>query len=160
MMSLIIRMTQNMTMWKPGSKRLSESTYNRPAETYTEKLSVNEIKEKLADYVKVDNIKDVPIGTHLRYFIVKNGNKLFRLGGFLLKNNGLPKYIILSNGDKTWSVQTKDTIFFRKQSIPEIKDNYDALVVEKDKLIKKQDQQIKELHAAIKKLQSAPKGHK
>ena len=67
------------------------------------------------------------------------------MGGQLHKNNGLPEYIILFNGKTQWSVQVKDTIFYRKMTISEIKEEYEKIIkdlIEKNKKLKKQ---IKEL---------------
>ena len=58
------------------SKRLSrDSSYNRPNKTYQEMLSNEEIKEKLKDYKKVNDIKKVSIGSHLRYFTIDKKSK-------------------------------------------------------------------------------------
>jgi hypothetical protein len=124
------------------STRLNKDTYNKPSETYTERLTKDDIKEQLKDYVKVDDIKTVPLGTHLRYFTVVGGKQVFRLGGYMINNNGLPNYIVLSNGKMTWSVQTKNAVFFRKLSVNEIKKE----VVESCK------QQLKEKDIKIAKL--------
>ena len=105
------------------TKRMSRDNYNRPKETYQDKLSNTEIKEKLKDYKKVSNIKNISIGTHLRYFSVdKNGEKHFRLGGNLNKIDSEGRYVILSNGSVNWSVQIPSTIFFQKMSDEEYKD--------------------------------------
>ena len=67
-----------MQMWKINTKRLTKENYARPPETYTERLTKEDIKEKLADYQKVDDISTVPIGTHIRYFTVVSGKQLFK----------------------------------------------------------------------------------
>jgi hypothetical protein len=46
------------------------------------------------------------------------------MGGQLHKNTGLPDYVILSNGASQWSVQIKNTIFWRKMTSNEIKEDY------------------------------------
>lgn len=107
------------------TKRLSrDSTYTRPKETYQDKLSNMEIKEKLKDYKKVENIKGVSISTHLRYFSIdpKTKEKVFRLGGNLNKIDPEGRYVILSNGTISWSVQIANTIFFQKMSESEFKE--------------------------------------
>ena len=118
------------------TRRLKKNNYEKPEHTYTEKLSKDEIAEKLEDYQKVDDINKVSLGTHLRYFITKDGKKLFRMGGQLFKNDGLPEYVILSNGVNSWSVQTEGTTFFRKLSINEIKQEYENQIQAKDDKIK------------------------
>jgi len=52
------------------------------------------------------------------------------MGGSLLNNQGLPDYVILSNGSNSWSVQIDGTIFFRKQSLKEIKEEYNKIISE------------------------------
>lgn len=111
-------------MLKPTIQKLNNDKYDRPNQTYTDKLTVEEIESKLEDYTKVEDIYKVPLGTHLRYFCDQEGKKVFRTGGVLLKADGLPNYVILSNGTKSWSVQVKDAIFFRKMTLKEIKESY------------------------------------
>ena len=44
------------------------------------------------------------------------------MGGQFFKNNGLPEYVILKSGTNAqWSVQIKDTVFYRKMNLIEIK---------------------------------------
>jgi hypothetical protein len=106
------------------SKRITRDNYNRPKETYQDKLSNSEIKEKLKDYKKVSNIKNISIGTHLRYFSVdpKSSEKHFRLGGNLNKIDPEGRYVILSNGSINWSVQIPNSIFFQKMTEDEYKE--------------------------------------
>lgn len=138
-------------MSKPFTKRLKKDTYNQPEYTYTEKLTKEEIAAKLEDYKKVDDIVDVHIGTHLRYFITKDGKKLFRMGGQLVKNDGLPEYVVLSNGANSWSVQVEGTTFFKKLSQKEIKEGYEAIIEEKDEKIKELYHLVKQLKKQIPK---------
>lgn len=122
--------------------------YIRPAKTYTEKLSTDEIKKRLEDYVEVDDISKVPINTHLRYFQTdKHGNKKFRMGGYLLRNAGLPDYIMLTNGKLTWSVQVKEAVFFKKMSIMEFKKEYVELL----NVLNKENKKLKEENEHLKK---------
>jgi hypothetical protein len=104
------------------TKRLTRTNYNRPTKTYQDTLSNNEIKDKLKDYKKVNDISKVPISTHLRYFVKdkKTGNQLFRLGGVLTKIDPEMRYVILSNGDLSWSVQINNSTFFQKMSEREV----------------------------------------
>lgn len=118
----------------------SDQTYKRPKVTYQEKLSADEISKKLQGYEKVDDISEVPLNTHLRYF-TKNadGTQSFRLGGFLYNKKNADTYVMLSNGKSIWSVQVDGTVFFRKQSHKEEIDSLHALykkkLMEKDKII-------------------------
>ena len=97
----------------------------------------------------------------MRYFTErinekKKKEKVFRLGGFLINKSNYEKYVILSNvpetgfinpSKKTWSVNTKTSIFYKKQTINEIKEEYELEIEDlKD--------QIKFLKKEIKKLKS------
>jgi hypothetical protein len=120
---------------------MSDTSYRRPKTTLQDKLTYDEIKEKLKNYEKVENIVDIPLYTHLRYIEVKevNGKKeyKFRLGGYLINKENSDKYVVLSNGQSTWSVQVKDTIFYRKLDSQEIMDKFNDQIDElNDKLIK------------------------
>ncbi len=58
---------------------------------------------------------------------------LFRMGGQLFKNNGLPEYVILKSGTNAqWSVQVKDTVFYRKMTLAEIKQEYEDIIKKKN----------------------------
>ncbi len=112
-------------MENKGTKRLAKDNgYNRPNKTYQETLSNQEIKEKLKEYKKVIDIRTVSIGTHIRYFSIesKTNEKIFRLGGTLNKVDPEGKYVVLSNGSVTWSVQIPNAIFFQKMTEAEIKE--------------------------------------
>ena len=99
------------------------------------KLSIEEIKEKLKEYTRIDDISKVNIGTHLRYFTIEsNGNKLFRLGGFLNKVNLKDGYVVLGNNKITWSVQIKTSIFYKKMNYRELKKKIEKI---KSKYLKK-----------------------
>ena len=130
--------------------------------TFTENLTKDEINEKLQDYKLVDDISKVPLGTHLRYFVMKDGTKLFRMGGNLKRNLDLPKFIVLVNALGTeWTVQVKDATFYKKMSLKEIKEEYDGIIDELHEKIRKyknkieeKDNTIAELQEAIKKIKS------
>jgi hypothetical protein len=109
---------------EPKTRRLAKSNYQRPKKTYTDTLQTNAaMKEKLKNYVQVDDIEDVNITTHVRYVTLKDGQQRFCLGGLLRKIH--PKYVVLSNGTFSWSVQRYhygndndsepgfETVFFR-----------------------------------------------
>jgi putative NADH-flavin reductase len=130
--------------------------YERPMATKTDLLTPEEIKEKLEDYDKVEDIYKVPLGTHLRYFTVdEKGNKLFRMGGQLFRNNGLPTYVMLNNGNtKPWSVQIENAIFYKKLSTDEIKDQYknnEKKHLDKIKELKEENKLLKEEIVELKK---------
>jgi hypothetical protein len=118
---------------KLDSNKYKKNGFERPEITYTDQLSKEEIQDKLADYSKVEDIYKVPLGVHLRYFVKKDGQMLFRMGGQLFKNNGLPEYVILKSGTNAqWSVQVKDTVFYRKMTLAEIKQEYEDLIKKKN----------------------------
>ena len=126
-----------------NTERLNKDKYNRPLITLQDKLSQDEVNDKLFDYVEVDDISKVKLNTHIRYFILKTDaktkktTKLFRLGGYLINKENANKYIVLSNGKNTWSVQTLDTIFYRKLDSQEIMDKYENQILNlNNKLIK------------------------
>ena len=141
--------------------KLGEDNYKRPKKTYTDKLTDDDIKAKLEDYVEVNDISMVPLNSHVRYFTErinekKKKEKVFRLGGFLVNKSNYEKYVILSNVPetgfinpikKTWSVNTKTSIFYKKQTLDEIKEEYELEIEDlKD--------QIKFLKKEVKKLKS------
>jgi hypothetical protein len=55
--------------------RLGNDGYKRPKKTLTDKLSAEEIKDKLEDYIEVEEIGQVPLNSHLRYFTEKYDEK-------------------------------------------------------------------------------------
>ena len=129
---------------KLGSNKYKKNGFERPEITYTDQLSKEEIQDKLADYSKVEDIYKVPLGVHLRYFVKKDGQMLFRMGGQLFKNNGLPEYVILKSGTNAqWSVQIKDTVFYRKMSIVEIKQEYEDIIKKKNEKIQALKEKLK-----------------
>lgn len=147
--------------------RLSNDKYIRPKKTLTDKLTTEDIKNKLKDYIEVEDISKVPLNTHCRYFTDKYDEKkkktvkVFRLGGFLVNKNNYDKYVILSNvpdtgvinnNKKTWSVNTKTSIFYRKQTIDEIKEDYQQEIEELNGEINLLKKQIKKLKSENKKL--------
>jgi len=120
--------------------------------THTDKLTAEDIEDLLEDYKQVDDIYKVPLQTHLRYFTLKDNKRKFRMGGWLAQNTGLPKYVILSNGKNSWSVQVNNTIFFKKMKLDEIKEEYDNIIDDLEKknadllyIIKQLKNEIKEL---------------
>jgi hypothetical protein len=110
--------------------------------THTEQLSKEQIKELLEDYSQVTDINNVCIGTHIRYFSKLNGENKFRMGGNLKLIE--KEYVILKNAvNVEWSVQIKDTTFFKKMTMKDIKDEYENI--------------IEDLHDKIKKLKAENK---
>jgi len=120
--------------------RLGNDNYSRPEKTFQEKLSTDEIKEKLKDYKKIDDISKVPLKSHVRYFsLVDDGNKmkkLFRMGGVLENKDNCDKYVVLSNGKASWSVNCQKSVFFKKMTSAEIHDKYNEEIKSLKKVIK------------------------
>lgn len=131
--------------------------------SYQNNLSPDEIKEKLEEYKKVEDISKVALDAHLRYFTVNpnTGEKLFRLGGFLKKIDLEKGYLVLSNGSLTWSVQIASSIFFQKMTFLELKKE---IVVEAEKKYESKLQKLisenKKLKATLKEIKSQAKKSK
>jgi len=129
----------NVSSDKKLNLRITETEYERPLITHTEKLSKQQIQKLLEDYEQINNIEElskVPIGTHLRYFDKKDNELKFRTGGVLIVNTGLPDYIILSSGHISWSVQIDTSIFFRRVTLKEYKEEVEKSLLEKEATIK------------------------
>ena len=103
-----------------GGSNDSYSSENK--QPLQQNLTQDEIDEYLKDYLKLssknlfEKVKEIPLNTHLRYYSVKeNGEKLFRLGGFLKKVDPNGRYIILANKDnKSWSVNLEKSVLYKK----------------------------------------------
>lgn len=136
-------------MSKKIAKKLgADRKYKRPKTTYQEQLTAEEIEQKLQGYEQVDDIAEVPLNTHLRYFVVQpDGSQVFRTGGFLHNKNNADTYVMLSNGKNIWSVQVANAIFFQKLSqkkeIEKLHKLYKKKLAEKDAIIKKLKDYIK-----------------
>lgn len=136
------------------TKRLSNDTsYKKPKVTLTESLTPEEIKQKLIDYKKVKDIRDIVIGTHVRYFTkLKGTNKpVFRLGGVLTKFGPDYQYVVLSNGTVSWSVQVPDSTFFAKKSLKEMGN---------EQITQNSNDEVEELKNKLEKMKSIIKEQK
>lgn len=100
------------------------SAYQRPNTTYQDRLTNQDIKELLKDYIIVENIKDLPIGTHVRYYVYdsQTKNRKFRTGGNLIQIDSLGRFVKLAAGPVKWSVQVVNTLFYKKLNSDEIKE--------------------------------------
>jgi hypothetical protein len=151
---------------------ISSENYKRPNQTYQDKLTYEEIKEKLKNYMKVKNLEEVPLNTHIRY-IERKINPLtqkletkFRLGGFLVNKNNSDKYIVLSNGRVKWSVQVPNTVFYAStlkndetdMSITDKQKNkYEKEISSLKEIIAEQELKIKKLKEKNKELKGKKK---
>jgi len=106
------------------TKKIARTNYQRPVQTYQENLTKQQIKEQLKDYKEVIDITMLSIGCHVRYFStdLKTKKKLFRLGGVINKIDPEYRFIILTNGTVSWSVQIANTTFWKKLTELEYKE--------------------------------------
>ena len=151
------------------SKRFSrQKNWQRPEQTETDRLNEDPelIEQKLENYIEVENIDMVSIGTHVRYYIfdtrLKQPNYVFRLGGLLAKKD--TAYVVFSNGNLSWSVPKESeyngklykTKFFRVLNPTEMQQKRaDTMRQEKDQQAMIAQQQLEELErqkAEIEKL--------
>ena len=136
------------------TKRLVKDTgYVRPKKTVQDTMSNEEIKEKLQGYKKVDDITKVIIGSHIRYFAKSKDSKkpVFRLGGFLTKFGEGYKYVVLSNGEFSWSVQLNGTNeFWAKMNQKEFQEKIETEVEEKMKQNTEDNDKYKEKYKQVK----------
>lgn len=141
------------------TKRLSrDQNYKAPEKTYQSTLSKEDIAKKLEGYNRVEGNKvyQVQLNTHIRYFTVnpKNNQKEFRLGGYLTKIGDNNEYIILSNGNFSWSVQLANTIFYKKLKLDEYKEQIvsevDDSIKNKMEFLMKQNKELKNIIKEIK----------
>ncbi|ADO67385.1 hypothetical protein crov351 [Cafeteria roenbergensis virus] len=126
-------------------------SYKRPKKTFQDNLSQQDIIKYLKDYAPVKNAYDLPINTHVRYFVTKNDKKEFRMGGYISKMDPVKGYIMLTNGKINWSVQVKDAEIFYKLEIDDIRNEYEEKIKKYKKKIRKLEETLQEI---IKKLKS------
>jgi gas vesicle protein len=126
-----------------------------------DRLTEAEIEEKLEDYVEVEDISKVPINSHVRYFVTevdpKTGKKTrrFRMGGMLTNKDHADKFVILSNGKVSWSVQVNKAMFYKKLTITEIKEGHNQVVEQYKDKIKEQKKRINKMKDEIEELKRA-----
>lgn len=134
-------MTDSMTGGANKSKSIKSVQDN---------MSPDEIKKKLEEYKLSENADIIGVGTLVRYFNTSGGQKQFRLGGKIIKNE--PEYMVLESGNKVrWSVQKKNTIFYQKMTFTELKEE----IIKN--ISKKYEKQITELLIENEKLREALK---
>ncbi len=107
-----------------STKKIDRTNYQRPVQTYQDNLTKQQIKEQLKDYKEANDITMLSIGCHVRYFSTdpKTNKKLFRLGGTINKIDPEYRFIILTNGTLSWSVQIANTSFWKKLTESEYKE--------------------------------------
>ena len=122
----------------PKLIRISKDNYIKNGSEIQKNLSNEDIKILLEDYTDVNDVKkELKLGMHIRYYTIKNSKKKFRMGGNIIKIDDEYKYIVLSNGTITWSVQLNNSILYRKLNYNDIKQIYDTEIEEKNINLKK-----------------------
>lgn len=124
--------------------------YERPSKTQTDTLSKKDIMKLLEQYNKID-ISKIPVGSHVRYFINADTKPKFRYGGTLINNDGLPTYVVLTNGKQNWSVQTANTVFWLKMTFSDFKKRYDDTINELKNTIGKLEDKNRRLEIELNK---------
>lgn len=99
-------------------KRLSELTDEEIKQFPTKqgKFTKKEIAEKLKDFTKISKKEFFELGKKgiwIRYFTIKDGEKLFRTGGFIINIDEDKRYVTLvahhANNSPTWNMQLETT---------------------------------------------------
>lgn len=125
-------------------------------------LKPDEIRERLKNFERVadEDLKSIAPHTKIQYFDISDGSCRYRPGGSLLYNHA-PKYIVLTNGGKSWSIQLDSVIIFKEKDYDKLKKEYEILISKKDKeistyklYVKKQKEAIDELVNEIKLLKT------
>lgn len=139
--------------------------YKRPKKTFQETLSADEIKKQLEHFKKVSNPALIPINAFVKYFAHDNdGNKKFRIGGVVKKNNTDNKYLILQSSKASWSVQYNNNTFFVKLSDNELKTefkdelkHYKKKIQKLEDIIHKYEKENKQLKLALRQIEERRK---
>ena len=132
----------------------SNYQYQKPERTFQDRLTNQDINNKLKDYVIVEDIQSISLNTHLRYFIIdpQTKKRKFRMGGILTYIDHLGRFIKLSNEQLTWSVQIQHTIFYKKLNPDEYKEEIKKEILTDNNDSKKKNKEIKNLILKIDKL--------
>jgi len=143
--------------------KISDDNYEKPVDTYQDKLTQEDIQLLLEEYNQVTDMHELKPGLHVRYFsIIKKKvgkstteKRIFRMGGQIIKIDYEKQYLVLSNGKITWSVQINDsTIFYRKLTSQEIKDFYENEITEVDTELTKTRAAYEKLKGLYRELQA------
>ena len=120
---------------EPPTQRLTKTSYDRPSSTITDTLQTDDaMLKKLEGYEEVDILERVEFNTHVRYITLKDGLPRFCLGGLIKRV--FEKYVVLSNGTLTWSVQRhfyndKNEVIFTTKFFKYIsKDKLNSIVID------------------------------
>lgn len=118
-----------------------------------DQLSPDEIRTRLKNYVQVptDEIDQIPPHTKIQYIDKSSGTSKYRPGGTLHYNGG-PKYIVLTNGEKKWSVQLHSAVIFKEKDFDEMKREYEERITKRDKQLDKYRAYVKKQKQVIESL--------
>ena len=117
-------------------ERLTEDGYIRPLISATERLSEDEIKAKLINYKRINSVeelKNIPNGTHIRYFKkTEDGKYKFLPGGLLINKTKIDSdgYVVFMSNGKTWCATIDLCVFFSKITNEEIEKKYTDVIKE------------------------------
>jgi hypothetical protein len=143
-------------MYYQRGGRISRDGRENNVPSIQDKLTNEEIQEKLQNYIEVSDIDAVPINTHVRYYVKQGQEYKFRIGGFLKKKDN-QKYVVLStspdqNG-KTWSVNRATAEFYRiKTKTEQLMENAER---ENEDLLDKYQTTLQNQQKEIKKLRQS-----
>ena len=126
--------------------RISQDGYKKSGNTVQENLTQEDIDLLLEDYNEVVDITELKPSLEIRYYTVIKNKKLFRMGGTIIKVDFDKKYIVLTNGKITWSVQLNNkNILYKKMTLNEVKDFYENELNNMELIINKYKQIIEKL---------------
>lgn len=139
---------------KDGSIRLAD-TPQREQNPTAKLLNADEVKQKLKNFTLVtqNKIKDLDVGTFIRYVeVLEDGTYKYKPGG-AIKVNKAPEYLVLISNNKSWSVQLSKHVVFVERFEDVRKD-----LEHENKKLKKQIETLKksnlELHTRLSELES------
>lgn len=114
----------------------SDSSYVRPSKTLQDRLNQDQIEEKLRGYRLIGSsgdsgsVSEVPdiysgggrritrddlqLNSHVRYFTEIDGDRKFRMGGFVKKIDLDKNYMVLTNNTHSWCVDLKKATVYKK----------------------------------------------
>jgi hypothetical protein len=144
---------------QPKLQRINKDKYVKTGDEIQNKLTADDIELLLEEYEEVNDPTELKVGVHVRYYTLvqnkrsKTYEKVFRMGGNIIKIDPEYRYVVISNGKISWSVQVADTDFYRKMTIQDIKQFYENILDEKDLEIKKYKHSYDKAKGLYKKLQ-------
>lgn len=129
-----------------------KNNYKKIGQSYQETLTNDDIQILLEGYDEVNNVLELKPGLQIRYYLLENDKKMFRMGGNIIKVDFIKNYIVLTNGKINWSVQLDKSIIYKKMTIEEVKKFYEEELDNKDMEIEKYKKYIISLKEKYNKL--------